>query len=122
MSGEPGVRAPRDLRAVCVPLDDGPPIDPFSLAGPDGIVIANQELTLVGIGAALSIPFRRPPGRPGGGRSAASTGGYRYRRSGEPTGFGPGQRWGDSPSTGVRPARLLFPNFCTGGRTTERSG
>lgn len=57
MSGEPGVRAPRDLRAVCVPLDDGPPIDPFSLAGPDGIVIANQELTLVGIGAALSIPL-----------------------------------------------------------------
>ncbi|MDQ1360706.1 MAG: isochorismate synthase, partial [Acidimicrobiaceae bacterium] len=35
----------------------GPQIDPFSLAGPNGIVIANQELTLVGVGTAVLIPL-----------------------------------------------------------------
>ena len=48
-----------DLRATSLLLDDGPPIDPFSLAGPTGIVIATEELTLVGVGTAMSIPLPR---------------------------------------------------------------
>jgi menaquinone-specific isochorismate synthase len=49
----------RNLRATSLLLDDGPPIDPFSLAGPSGVVIATEELTLVGIGTAMSIPLPR---------------------------------------------------------------
>jgi len=57
MTGESHLGAEQCLRAVCLPLDDGPQIDPFSLAGPNGIVIANQELTLVGVGTAVTIPL-----------------------------------------------------------------
>jgi menaquinone-specific isochorismate synthase len=58
-----------DLRATSLMLDDGPPIDPFSLAGPSGIFVATEELTLVGVGAALSISL---PGGLEDGRGVAS--------------------------------------------------
>jgi menaquinone-specific isochorismate synthase len=45
------------LRATSLLLDDGPAIDPFSLAGRSGIIIATEEMTLVGVGVALSIPL-----------------------------------------------------------------
>ncbi|HEX4217216.1 MAG TPA: chorismate-binding protein, partial [Acidimicrobiales bacterium] len=47
----------RYLRATSLLLDDGPAIDAFALAGPSGIVIATEELTLVGVGVALSLPL-----------------------------------------------------------------
>jgi isochorismate synthase EntC len=63
----------RDLRATSLLLDDGPPIDPFSLAGPNGIIIATDELTLVGLGTALSIPL------PGGLEDGAGVAGVQQR-------------------------------------------
>jgi hypothetical protein len=43
--------------AVRLPLDNGPPVDPFALAGPSGIVFHDDHRVRVGLGAALSIPL-----------------------------------------------------------------
>ncbi len=48
-------RSPTDVVAVRLPLDPGPPIDPFALAGRNGIVFHTGEQALVGIGTALTI-------------------------------------------------------------------
>ncbi len=50
MTGSPG-----GLVAARLPLDPGSPIDPFALAGPDGILFHTGEQALVGLGQALAI-------------------------------------------------------------------
>ncbi len=40
-----------------LPLDPGPTIDPFALAGPDGILFHTGEQALIGLGRALTIPL-----------------------------------------------------------------
>jgi menaquinone-specific isochorismate synthase len=50
VSGSPG-----DLVAVRLPLGPGPPIDPFALAGPAGILFHSGGRALVGLGTALTI-------------------------------------------------------------------
>jgi isochorismate synthase len=57
------------LRAVCFPLGPGPPIDPFALAGSDGIVFRNGPLVRVGTGVALTLHL------PGGLDSPAAVSG-----------------------------------------------
>lgn len=47
--------APLPLMAVRQSLDSGPPIDPYALAGSDGILFDTGRLVLVGIGRALTI-------------------------------------------------------------------
>jgi menaquinone-specific isochorismate synthase len=43
--------------AVRLPLDPGPPIDPYALAGPTGIVFQSPDRMLVGLGVALTLPL-----------------------------------------------------------------
>ena len=43
------------LAAVRFPLDPGPPIDPFALAGSTGILFHAEGRVLVGLGTALTI-------------------------------------------------------------------
>ncbi len=43
--------------AVRLPLDTGPAIDPFALAGPTGIVFQSPDRLVVGLGCALSLPL-----------------------------------------------------------------
>jgi len=45
------------LVATRFPLDPGPAIDPFTLAGPSGIVVHTGNRVLVGLGTALTIPL-----------------------------------------------------------------
>ncbi len=47
-----GASVPRGIRLA---LDDGPAIDPFALAGADGLVFATEDRVLVGLGRALTI-------------------------------------------------------------------
>ena len=122
MSAAPHVGTEQCLRAVCLPLEDGSPIDPFSLAGPIGIVIANQELTLVGIGTAVSIPLA------GGLEDDQGIVGVQRRLAAIDTDDRvnrPGSVWSrsaDFPSTGSRLDRLSYPSSSTGGRPTDRNG
>lgn len=51
--------SPAAVAAVRLGLDPGPPIDPFALAGPDGILFRAGDQALVGLGTALTIPLRR---------------------------------------------------------------
>ncbi len=46
---------PSPLVAVRLPLDPGPPVDPFALAGPTGIVFRTADRTLVGLGRAWTL-------------------------------------------------------------------
>jgi menaquinone-specific isochorismate synthase len=52
VTSEPGATA-----AVRLPLDPGPPIDPYALAGPTGIVFQSADRILVGLGGALTLPL-----------------------------------------------------------------
>ncbi len=45
------------LVATRLPLGPAPVVDPFDLAGPDGIVFASADRTLVGLGRAAAIPL-----------------------------------------------------------------
>jgi menaquinone-specific isochorismate synthase len=45
------------LHAVRLALDPGPPLDPFLLAGDEGIVFHSGDQWLVGLGEALTIPL-----------------------------------------------------------------
>jgi menaquinone-specific isochorismate synthase len=45
--------------AVRLPVDGGPPVDPFTLAGPTGIVFHTDRRVRVGLGTALTIPLPR---------------------------------------------------------------
>jgi menaquinone-specific isochorismate synthase len=47
--------APAHLAAVRFPLDAGPVIDPFGLAGADGVVFHHDGRALVGLGRALTV-------------------------------------------------------------------
>jgi menaquinone-specific isochorismate synthase len=47
--------APAPLVAVRLPLDAGPALDPFALAGADGIVFHHGGRVVVGLGCALSV-------------------------------------------------------------------
>ena len=49
----------RTVVAVRRPLDVGPPIDPFEVAGPTGIVFQSADRIMVGLGAALTFPLPR---------------------------------------------------------------
>jgi menaquinone-specific isochorismate synthase len=60
------------LVAVRLPLDDGPPVDPFALAGPGGIVFHGEHRVRVGLGTALSIPLPGGLDSRGGLRDAAA--------------------------------------------------
>ena len=57
------------LRAVCVPLPPGAPIDPVSVAGSSGVLFDAPWLTLAGYGPALDIPL---PGGLADGPSVAA--------------------------------------------------
>ena len=50
-----------------VALPAGPDIDPWSLAGDDGIVLADGGRVLIGLGTAHRIDLPGRAGRPGGG-------------------------------------------------------
>ena len=43
------------MAAVRLPLDPGPPVDPFALAGSTGIVFRTAERTLVGLGRSFTL-------------------------------------------------------------------
>jgi menaquinone-specific isochorismate synthase len=60
-----------DVTAVRLPLDPGPAIDPFALAGPDGIVFCSGPRIRVGLGAALTIDLPRGLNAPDDLREAA---------------------------------------------------
>jgi menaquinone-specific isochorismate synthase len=47
------------LRAVRMPLEPGPAIEPFSLAGEDGMVFRSGPRTRVGLGSALTVELPR---------------------------------------------------------------
>src|SRR5664280_1214818 len=58
----PAVTAPIPIGALGLvatrfPLDPGPAIDPFTLAGSSGIVVHTENRVLVGLGTALTIPL-----------------------------------------------------------------
>jgi isochorismate synthase len=53
----PAVAASTNLVAVRLPLGPGPGIDPFGLAGPDGIAFLSEGRVLVGVGCAATIPL-----------------------------------------------------------------
>ena len=104
----------RNLRATSLLLDDGPPIDPFSLAGPSGIIIATAEMTLVGLGTALSISL--PEGLEDGDgvasvqhRLAAIDTDDRVRRPGSGV-----LAFGSLPFDRVMPGTLLVPELLYG--------
>jgi menaquinone-specific isochorismate synthase len=104
----------RYLRATSLPLDEGPPIDPFSLAGSSGIVIATDEMTLVGLGTALSISL--PGGLEDGDgvasvrhRLAAIDTDDRVRRSGSGV-----LAFGSLPFDRVTAGTLLVPELLYG--------
>jgi menaquinone-specific isochorismate synthase len=107
-------RDPRDLRATTLRLDDGPPVDPFSLAGPRGIVIATDEMTLVGLGTALSIQL------PGGLDDGAGVAAVRHRLAAIDTDDRvrrPGSgvlAFGSLPFNRVKPGTLLVPELIYG--------
>jgi menaquinone-specific isochorismate synthase len=48
---------PNGLVAARIPLDPGPPVDPFALAGATGILFHTGGRVLVGLGTALTIPL-----------------------------------------------------------------
>ncbi len=52
-------RSRGDVVALRLRLDPGPPIDPFELAGANGILFQTGERTLVGLGRALAIDLPR---------------------------------------------------------------
>jgi menaquinone-specific isochorismate synthase len=60
-----------DITAVRLPLDPGPAIDPFALAGPDGIVFCSGPRIRVGLGVALTIELARGLDAPDDLREAA---------------------------------------------------
>ncbi len=45
------------LAAVRLPLDPGPPLDPFALAGGSGALLHDGDRVLVGIGTARTLPL-----------------------------------------------------------------
>ncbi len=47
------------VSAVRAPLDPGPPLDPFEVAGPTGIAFQSADRIMVGLGAALTFPLPR---------------------------------------------------------------
>jgi menaquinone-specific isochorismate synthase len=49
--------SPGRLHAVRLELDPGPPLDPFALAGQEGIVFHSGDLVLVGLGEATAVPL-----------------------------------------------------------------
>ncbi|HWF22288.1 MAG TPA: chorismate-binding protein [Acidimicrobiales bacterium] len=104
----------RRLRATSLLLDDGPPIDPFSLAGPSGIIIATDEMTLVGVGTALSIPL------PGGLEDGAGVAGVQQRLAAIDTDDRvrrPGSgvlAFGSLPFDRAMPGTLLVPELLYG--------
>jgi menaquinone-specific isochorismate synthase len=104
----------RDLRATSLLLDDGPAIDPFSLAGPKGIIIATAEMTLVGIGTALSIDLR------GGLEDGPGVASVRHRLAAIDTDDRvrrPGSgvlAFGTLPFNRVKPGTLLVPELIYG--------
>ncbi len=49
------IEAVEGLKAVRLEVDPGPPVDPFALAGADGIVVRSGHRTRVGLGVALTI-------------------------------------------------------------------
>ncbi|MGD0312405.1 MAG: isochorismate synthase [Acidimicrobiales bacterium] len=63
---------PQPLVAVRLPLEAGPAIDPFGLAGPSGILFEDDGRILVGLGQALRLPL--PYGLDGGGDIARAAG------------------------------------------------
>jgi menaquinone-specific isochorismate synthase len=104
----------RDLRATTMLLDDGPAIDPFSLAGPRGVLIATDEMTLVGLGTALSIPLDGGlEDRPGVVRVRHRLAGIdtddRVRRPGSGV-----LAFGSLPFNRVTPGTLLVPELIYG--------
>jgi len=60
-----------DLTAMRLPLDPGPAIDPFRLAGADGIVFSSGPRVRVGLGVALTIELPRGLADPDDLREAA---------------------------------------------------
>jgi menaquinone-specific isochorismate synthase len=102
------------LRATSLLLDDGPAIDPFSLAGESGIIVATEEMTLVGVGVALSIPLPGGLGDDGGvagvqQRLAAIDTDDRVRRTGSGV-----LAFGSLPFDRATPAALVVPELLYG--------
>ena len=50
---------PTTLRAVTVPLEAGPDLDPLAIAGDEGHLFAGPSLTLAGLGTAAVLPLAR---------------------------------------------------------------
>ncbi len=48
-------RSPDHVVALRLPLDPGPPVDPFALAGADGILFHTADRALVGLGHSRSV-------------------------------------------------------------------
>jgi isochorismate synthase len=48
---------PSDLIAVRLPLGAAPEVDPFDLAGPDGIAFLSEGRVLVGLGRSATVPL-----------------------------------------------------------------
>ncbi|HUY66960.1 MAG TPA: isochorismate synthase [Acidimicrobiales bacterium] len=116
-------RSPGGLVAARLPLDPGPPIDPFALAGPDGILFHTGEQALVGLGRALTIAL------PHGLDSASDLDRVRHTLAAipcedrlGPVGIGIGVGvvgFGALPFERSRPASLVVPEITVG---TDASG
>ena len=101
-SGVRGAAAGPRPAALRLPLPPGAPIDPFALAGTSGVVLADGDRVLVGLGRARTLDL--PGGLDDGDAIDAATAALAAVPSGIP--WWPSPR---SPSTGRTPPRWWSP-------------
>jgi len=111
---------PEHLVAVRLPLDSGPPIDPYALAGPTGAVFRTRDRVLVGLGSALVIPLPHGLGSPADVREVAQTlealecG----DRCGALAGSSPVIAFGSLPFDRSEPSSLVVPRIVYGAESS----
>ncbi|HEV3132462.1 MAG TPA: isochorismate synthase [Acidimicrobiales bacterium] len=107
-------RSPDHVVALRLPLDTGPPIDPFALAGADGILFHTADRALVGLGNALSVALPHGLDSPADlDRATAALASIPCEDRSDPT--GPGViGFGALPFDRSEPASLVVPEVTYG--------
>jgi menaquinone-specific isochorismate synthase len=107
-------RSPEHIVALRLPLDAGPPIDPFALAGADGILFHTAERALVGLGNSLSVALPHGLDSPADlDRATAALASIPCEDRSDPT--GPGViGFGALPFDRSEPASLVVPEVTYG--------
>jgi menaquinone-specific isochorismate synthase len=111
---------PEHLVAVRLPLDPGPPIDPYALAGPTGSVFRTRDRVLVGLGSALVIPLPQGLGSPADVREVARTLDSLQcdDRCGAAAGTSAVIGFGSLPFERSRPSSLVVPRIIYGAESS----